>query len=141
MNHCKTAHLFVLSVLATALNYSPDSGFAQESKGVGPVSQLTIPATIDAALVTKGKAVFETKCSACHKLDERYVGPALGGVTTRRTPEWIMNMILNPVEMTQKDPIAQEMFGEFLIQMTFQNVSQDEARQILEYFREVDSKK
>ena len=141
MNCNRTALRFTLSLLALILSYDIDCALAQDSKGVGPITQVNIPATVDAALAAKGKAVFETKCSACHKLDERYVGPALGGVTTRRTPEWVMNMILNPVEMTQKDPVAQEMFGEFLIQMTFQNVSQDEARQILEYFREVDSKK
>jgi mono/diheme cytochrome c family protein len=141
MNFGKTASLFALSFITVTAVLCTRATFAQDSKGVGPVTHVDIAATVDAALATKGKAVFETKCSACHKLDERYVGPALGGVTTRRTPEWVMNMILNPVEMTQKDPVAQEMFGEFLIQMTFQNVSQDEARQILEYFREVDSKK
>ncbi|MEO0169795.1 MAG: cytochrome c, partial [candidate division WOR-3 bacterium] len=83
--------------------------------------------------------IFKTKCSACHKLDERYVGPALKGVTKRRTPEWIMNMILNPEEMTKNDPIAKKLLEEYLTQMTFQNVSEDEARAILEYFRLVDS--
>lgn len=50
-----------------------------------------------------------------------------------------MNMILNPGEMTQKDPQAQELLAQFATQMTFQNVSQDEARKILEFFRKNDS--
>ena len=115
---------------------------AEENKGVGPVSHVAVnPTIVDEKLAAQGKTIFETKCSACHKLEERYVGPALAGVTARRSPEWIMNMILNPQEMTQKDPVAQEMFGEYLIQMTFQNVSNDEARQILEYLRSEDAKK
>jgi hypothetical protein len=69
------------------------------------------------------------------------VGPPLAGVTERRSPEWIMNMILNPVEMTQKDPAAMELYATYLVQMTFQNVSQDETREILEYFRQMDNKK
>jgi mono/diheme cytochrome c family protein len=111
-----------------------------QGKGIGPVTEVKIEA-LNVALATKGKTTFEAKCSACHKLEERYVGPALKGVTLRRTPEWIMNMILNPVEMTQKDPVAQELLGEFLTQMTFQNVSQDDARGLLEYFRQTDGAK
>jgi mono/diheme cytochrome c family protein len=117
-----------------------DAGAASD-KGIGPVTQVEIAATVDAGMATKGKSTFEAKCAACHKMDERYVGPALKGITQRRKPEWIMNMIMNPVEMTQKDPTAQALLGEFLTQMTFQNVTQDETRAMLEYFRQVDGVK
>jgi mono/diheme cytochrome c family protein len=107
------------------------------SRGVGPVQSVTIGA-LDGALASKGEKLFNEKCSACHKIDERYVGPALKGVTTRRAPEWIMNMIINPVEMTQKDPTAKELLAEYMAQMTNQNVGEEEARALLEYFRKVD---
>lgn len=106
--------------------------------GVGPITHLEL-GSIDPALAKKGEVTFEQKCSACHKLDERYVGPALKGVTTRRKPEWIMNMILNPSEMLEKDPTAKELLATYLTPMTFQNVSQEQARALLEYFRHVDS--
>ncbi len=93
---------------------------------------------IDKNLAKKGEEIFEMKCSACHKIDEKYIGPPIRGVTKRRKPEWIMNMILNPVEMTQKDPIAKQLLAEYLIQMTFQNVSKEDARALLEYFRSID---
>ncbi|MGV3665566.1 MAG: c-type cytochrome [Leptospira bouyouniensis] len=109
------------------------------SKGIGPVSSVAIGA-LDQSMAERGKKQFEAKCSACHKFEEKVVGPALQDVTLRRTPEWIMNMILNPVEMTQKDPIGQELLGEHLTQMTFQNVKEEEAREILEYFRKMDLK-
>lgn len=120
---------------------SPQGVRAEEAvnKGVGPVTAVKLE-SIDSKLVNQGKKVFETKCSACHKIGERYVGPALSGVTKRRSPEWIMNMILNPSEMLQKDPVAQELLAEYLTQMTFQNVPQAEARAILEYFRKNDEK-
>lgn len=113
---------------------------AASAKGIGPVTDLKIEG-FSAELAGKGKAAFDAKCAACHKIEERYVGPALKGVTQRRAPEWIMNMIMNPVEMTQKDPQAQALLAEFLTQMTFQNVSQDETRAILEYFRQNDGAK
>ena len=110
-----------------------------KSKGVGPIKQVELGA-IDPKRAALGQRVFQSKCSACHKMEERYVGPAVAGVTLRRTPEWILNMILNPVEMTQKDPIAQELLATYLTQMTYQNVSEDEAKAVLEYFRDYDSK-
>ncbi|WP_245667271.1 c-type cytochrome [Leptospira tipperaryensis] len=116
------------------------SASSENSKGIGPVASVSL-AALDETLANKGKKQFEAKCSACHKFEEKVVGPALAGVTNRRTPEWIMNMILNPVEMTQKDPIAQGLLAEHLTQMTFQNVQESEAREILEYFRKMDSKK
>lgn len=106
--------------------------------GIGPIKKVEISENIDMKLVEEGKKVFELKCTACHKLEERYVGPALKGITKRRKPEWIMNMILNPIEMTQKDPIAKQLLSEYLTQMTYQDIKENEARAMLEYFRYVD---
>lgn len=107
-----------------------------ESKGIGKFTNVEVAADIDADMAAKGQAIFETKCTPCHKLtDEKLVGPGLKNITEIRTPEWIMNMITNPEEMTKKDPVAKALFEEHLMQMTFQNVSDEETRQILEYFR------
>ena len=104
------------------------------------MKSVILESTIKAELADKGKTLFESKCSACHKIEERYVGPALKGVTQRREPEWIMNMIMNPQEMTQKNETAKGLLGEFLVQMTFQNLTEQETRAILEYFRKLDQK-
>lgn len=108
-------------------------------KGIGPIKTIEL-AALDAKMAGEGEKMFKEKCSACHKIEERYVGPALKEVTKRRTPEWIMNMILNPSEMTEKDPIAKELLAEYLSPMANQSLKEDEARKILEYFRSVDSK-
>jgi len=113
---------------------------SSDNKGIGPVSKVDIGPLND-SLAEKGKQIFDSKCAACHKFEEKVVGPPLAGVTQRRTPEWIMNMILNPQEMIAKDPAAKELFETYLVQMTFQNVSQEDTRAILEYFRQVDSRK
>lgn len=108
---------------------------ADTGKGVGPITTVDLVAGIDEALAGKGQAVFEAKCTACHKFGERYVGPDLAGVTERRQPEWIMNMALNPENMLQQDPIAKELLGEYMTPMPNQNLTQEEARAVLEYFR------
>lgn len=130
-----TSLAFVWAFSLTGVNIQA----MNESKGIGPVTEVKLD-PLDVSLATKGKDVFVSKCSACHKMEERYVGPGLKGITTRRTPEWIMNMIMNPQEMTQKDPEAQKLLEEYLMQMTFQNVSQEETRSIVEYFRHYDEK-
>lgn len=108
-------------------------------KGIGKFTNVEVDATIDDAMAARGKAIFDTKCTACHKTtDEKVVGPGLKNITNLRTPEWIMNMITNPEEMTQKDPVAKALFEKHLIQMTFQNVSDDETREIYEFFRQND---
>lgn len=129
---------FVITVVLTAVSfYLTGCSSNTDELGIGPVKEVKIGA-IDKNLVDKGLQTFTVKCSACHKLDSKLVGPPLQGVTKRRKPEWIMNMILNPQQMTQENPTAKELFATYLVQMTFQDVSQDDARAILEYFRSVD---
>lgn len=122
--------LIVSGVLAFAPAQAEDSG-----KGIGPVKDLKLEASMNADVALKGKNIFVSKCSACHKMAERYVGPALNDVFKRRKPEWIANMILNPVEMTKSDPAAADLLAEYLTQMTLQNVTEDETKVLIEYFR------
>lgn len=104
--------------------------------GIGPIKEkLSINNTIDNVMAESGKQLFDLKCAQCHKLDERYTGPALRGVTERRTPEYIMNMILNPQEMTQRHPEAKKLLAMYANQMTFQNVTEEDARKLLEFLR------
>ncbi len=133
----KIKFLIILPVLVIVSVYLTGCSSNDEELGIGPVKEVKL-GSIDQNLVNKGKTTFETKCASCHKFDTRLVGPPLQGVTQRRKPEWIMNMILNPQQMTQENPTAKELFATYLVQMTFQDVSQDDARAILEYFRSID---
>lgn len=105
-----------------------------KDKGVGPITSITL-GEIDQKMADEGKAVFMAKCSACHKISKRVVGPALAGITERRTPEWIMNMILNPEIMVVENAAAKKLLEEYLAPMANQNLTETEARVILEYFR------
>lgn len=107
------------------------------SGGVGPV-EVVDTAMFDAAMAAEGAGIFEAKCTACHKMEERYVGPALKGVTNRRTPEWIVNMILVPDKMVKEDPEAKKLLAEYIAPMTNQNLTESEANKILAYFLKYD---
>jgi mono/diheme cytochrome c family protein len=111
----------------------------QLEHGIGPITEaITLPAELDAGVAAQGQAVFEQKCSACHKLGEKYIGPALGEVLERRTPAFVMNMILNPQEMIDKHPVVKQLVAETMSFMPNQNVTRDEARAVLEYIRSQD---
>ncbi len=104
--------------------------------GIGPIKEkINLSAQIDEIKVKSGAEVFEIKCTQCHKIDERYTGPSLREVTVTRSPEYILNMIMNPEEMTKRHPEAKKLLGMYANQMTYQNVTMEDAKNILEYFR------
>jgi cytochrome c len=103
--------------------------------GVGPITTPVTLGPIDAKEVHEGKEVFDQKCGACHKPNERYVGPALGGVVERRTPEYVMNMVLNPSGMIRQHPEAKKLFATYLVEMPNQGLTPDQARRVVEYLR------
>lgn len=108
---------------------------ADDGKGVGEIKEVTLNDPLDQEMIARGQSIYDMKCSACHKLtDQRVVGPGFAGVTERRKPEWIMNMITNTEAMLEKDAEAQALLEECLTRMPNQNVAVSEARDILEFF-------
>lgn len=110
-----------------------------ENIGIGPIDELEFDEEIDTELAAAGEEVFNAKCTACHKTNKRYIGPSPQGIYERRNPAWVMNMILNPDEMTQNDPIAKALLAEYASPMANQNLTIDEARGVAEYFRTLDA--
>ena len=106
--------------------------------GIGPVKELKLTNTIDERLVISGEKIFDSKCGMCHMMNQCKVGPLMQGVTKRRKPEYIMNMIINPVEMTNDNSTAADLKSKYEMQMPNQNITQEEARALLEYFRNYD---
>ena len=108
------------------------------SYGIGPIAKgdITLADEIDAPLAEEGKVIYDKMCTACHKADKNFIGPAPKGIMERRTPEWVMNMILNPDQMVKEDATARALLIEFNgAPMANQNLTKDEARKVLEYFR------
>lgn len=119
---------------------NPVSGSSYDPvKGEGKFDKVDLGEHLDKEMANLGEIVAGTKCLSCHKLsDEKLVGPGWAGVTERRTPEWIMNFITNPDPMIDKDPELQAQLEVCLVRMPNQSISDDEARQILEYMRKND---
>jgi mono/diheme cytochrome c family protein len=124
------------SMVADPASYDPKRG-----EGKFNESNVTIGA-LDAAMATKGEAIAGTKCFSCHKVtDEKLVGPGWKGVSERRTPYWIMNFVTNPDPMIDKDPEVQAQLELCLVRMPNQSLTDEDARQVLEFMRKNDGAK
>lgn len=109
----------------------------QMENGIGPITEKIELGEINPDLAKAGEDTYNLKCAACHKLDERFVGPAQRYTFDRRTPEYILNMILNPDEMTKKHPTGLKMLAEYLAPMTNMNLTMEQALEVLDYLRTV----
>ncbi len=160
MSHLKLIiTILVLSLFALAIQgcgggetsnnnqNSPEQSSGNESgltdfeleHGIGPVDEVVELGELDPDLAAQGNEVFEAKCTACHKTNERYIGPPLADVLDKRSPTYVMNMILNPDGMTKEHPVAKQLLQEYISPMTNQNLEREEARAIVEYFRTLES--
>ena len=106
------------------------------NKGIGPITSVEFDTEIDGEMAAEGEKIYSTICIACHMAEQRMIGPAMKGVYDRRSPEWVMNMILNPDGMLKEDPIAKALLKEYNnAVMLNQNLSEEDARAIVEYLR------
>lgn len=120
----------------------PAANVAQAEVHGTEVKEVKLSTPLDAAMVTQGKGIYDMKCGSCHKLDDtKLVGPGWKGVTSRRKPEWIMNMVLNVDMMLEKDAEAQKLLELCLVRMPNQNLSEADARSVLEFMRSNDGVK
>ena len=116
--------------------------YAPDDKGIGKFTTVDLGPALDAKMAADGSGIYDLKCSSCHKLTkERVVGPGWEGVTTRRKPEWIMNFVTNVDEMLNKDAEAQAMLEICMVRMPNQNLSDEDARAVLEFMRKNDGVK
>lgn len=111
-------------------------------RGEGKFTNVQISEKLDGAMAKNGQNIADLKCLSCHKTtDEKLVGPGWAGVTKRHTPEWIMNFMTNTDVMIDKDPKVQAMLEICMVRMPNQNLSDENAREIYEYMRQIDGVK
>ncbi len=108
-----------------------------EEKSLVTYVDLTDP--LDQALIREGTEIFTAKCDYCHTIDTvEFTVPAFAGVTNRRSPEWIMNMIINVDEMLRQDPVAADLLQKHQKMMPDPELGVAEARAVLEFLRSND---
>ena len=109
--------LFILMFLAVILCHqtavanafqglsAPPGPFAAETVSKGKKAA-SIPAAGDAAALEKGKKVFDTVCSACHRFDAKVVGPPLNEVVPKYKGDVakLKGFIRNPVKVNPALP-------------------------------------
>ena len=121
----------------TASDTPGDPQGVAADKGTGPFQNVTL-APPDKDKIKTGLSVFTNKCLLCHELDANKVGPPLRNATKTYSPEFILNMIVNPVEMQKSNATVKELFKKYNnVPMPDQKISQQDALAIYEYLRSV----
>ncbi|MDB5134851.1 MAG: c-type cytochrome [Mucilaginibacter sp.] len=87
----------------------------------------------------KGEALFKSKCTTCHKLDQRLIGPALGPQLESETDDkwltkWIQN---NQALISAKDQKALKIYNEYnqSAMTVFGDLSDGDVSNIISYVR------
>jgi len=102
--------------------------------GIGPITERIDLGSYDPDLADRGKGIYTTLCVMCHGQNDTDIAPALEGVLDTRSPEYVMNMILNPTGMTRWHP-TRSAGKNYLTSMPYQALSTADARAIVEYLR------
>ncbi|MFA6571783.1 MAG: c-type cytochrome [Bacteroidota bacterium] len=131
-NFKKSFSILFLIIVALIIN----SCGSDKSEEFTVVKNIQVGA-FDKTLAVKGEQIFKAKCVACHKYDERLVGPALGKVTKRRTADYILSMITAPDRMLANNDTTKVLLKTYMTSMTNQNVTLEDARAIYEHLRDI----
>ena len=91
----------------------------------------------DEAAIAEGESLFKANCRACHAVDQKLVGPALGGVYDRRDMDWIKAFVKNSqAVIASGDAYAVALYEEYnQTVMTSFNLSDSEIESIIAYVR------
>lgn len=107
--------------------------------GIGRFSKVDIEDVIEEDKALQGESIYQKQCFSCHKLsDEMLVGPGWKNVTKRRDLVWLMNFMTNTNEMLENDPELKKQIELCNLRMPQLNLTDDEARAILEFMRKND---
>ena len=105
--------------------------------GIGPVKSVEL-GPLNKKMTDDGKAIFNNKCTICHDLDQKKIGPPLRNVSKDRAPEFIMNLLLNSAQMQKENPIIKDLLKKYNnMLMPDPALNQAQARSVLEYLRSV----
>ena len=116
------------------------STYVSPDKGIGPIKEIKLDA-IDSTMAARGEELFGSKCVTCHLLDKKKLGPPMRNIVNERPPEFIMNMMLNTDEMEKKDDQVKKLINQYMVYMTPQELTQKQARDLLEYLRLANAEK
>ncbi|HTF82925.1 MAG TPA: c-type cytochrome [Cytophagales bacterium] len=92
----------------------------------------------------KGQELFSNNCASCHNVHKVMVGPALKGITQRRSVEWIIPWVKNPAKVIASgDPYAKKLAADYQsagIMTGFGALKDDDIKNILAYVKQEEAK-
>ena len=85
-----------------------------------------------------GKTIFTGRCAACHSVNKQLTGPALAGLSDRRTIDWIVKFVQSSQTMVKsgdKDAVA--LFAQFnrIPMPDHADLTADDIKNIVEYIK------
>ena len=87
----------------------------------------------------EGKAIFSSRCTACHAIDKNVVGPALMNVDQRRDETWIISFVHSSQTVIKSgDTAAVSLFRQFnsTVMPDHPDLSEDQIKSIISYIKE-----
>lgn len=93
--------------------------------------------------VKEGQALFKSKCTSCHSVTKKMVGPALAGMAERHSEEWLVKWIHNSQALIASgDPAANAIFEEYnkSVMTSFTDLSDDQIKNIIAYVKDEEAK-
>jgi mono/diheme cytochrome c family protein len=91
----------------------------------------------DADLIRKGRAIWvKRECGSCHGIDATAGGPALEGLTQRRSREWLYRWLKDSKSMVVSDSIGRELMSLYKVAMPSQKLSPRDVDALLAYIED-----
>ena len=91
----------------------------------------------DAGVITQGETLFNANCKACHRVDQKLIGPALAGIEDRAPSiDWIKEFVRNSSKVIASgDEYANKVYEENgkMLMTSFTSLSDDQIMSILAY--------
>ena len=99
---------------------------------------LTMGLIANADPVEEGRAIFSSRCAACHNVNKTMTGPALAGVYDRRSEDWIIKFIKSSQSLVKSgDKDATALFEKFnrIPMPDHPDLTDDNIKSIIEYIK------
>jgi mono/diheme cytochrome c family protein len=92
----------------------------------------------EAAAIAEGDNLFKNNCAQCHAVNDKVVGPALAGITQRRSISWLIPWVKNSSKVVASgDEYAVKLFADYGKQQmpAFPQLSDKEIKSIVAWVK------
>lgn len=94
------------------------------------------------AQADEGKKIFDARCTSCHAVDKKVIGPALAGMSSRTPGEaWIIKWVKNSSKLIASgDAYANKVFNENnkSVMTAFEDLSDKDIKNVIAYVAEAE---